>query len=159
MPMAIGTTLSVVGGIIIGDAAIRAGLASSILIVVIASSSVATYTLVSMSLHGIVSILRIFVIVLSSIVGLYGFLVAIFMIVLFVANMESFGVSYLSIPGKVRFRGLFKTFMKWPEGQYEKRPSFTTGKDDTKQGDNEYVNSSRYFIINNVISFVGMLGY
>lgn len=136
MPMAIGTTLSVVGGIIIGDAAIRAGLASPILIVVIASSSVATYTLVSMSLHGIVSILRIFVIVLSSIVGLYGFLVAIFMIVLFVANIESFGVSYLSIPGKVRFRGLFKTFMKWPEGQYEKRPSFTTGKDDTKQGDN-----------------------
>jgi len=135
MPMAIGTTLSVVGGIIIGDAAIRAGLASPILIVVIASSSVATYTLVSMSLHGIVSILRIFVIVLSSIVGLYGFLVAIFMIVLFVANMESFGVSYLSIPGKVRFRDLFKTFMKWPEGQYEKRPSFTTGKDDTKQGD------------------------
>ena len=135
MPMAIGSTLSVVGGIIIGDAAIRAGLASPILIVVIASSSVTTYTLVSMSLHGIVSILRIFVIVLSSIVGLYGFLVAIFMIVLFVANMESFGVSYLSIPGKVRFRDLFKTFMKWPEGQYEKRPSFTTGKDDTKQGD------------------------
>src|SRR5690625_6034417 len=53
MPMAIGSTLSVVGGIIIGDAAIRAGLASPILIVVIASSSVATYTLVSMSLHGI----------------------------------------------------------------------------------------------------------
>src|SRR5690625_6810359 len=38
MPMAIGPTLSVVGGIIIGDAAIRAGLASPILIVVIASS-------------------------------------------------------------------------------------------------------------------------
>src|SRR5690625_7951057 len=102
--------LYVVGELIIVDAAIRAGLASTILIVVIASSSVATYTLVSMSLHGIVSILRIFVIVLSSIVGLYGFLVAIFMIVLFVANIDLFGVFYLSILGRLRFSIIFKHF-------------------------------------------------
>lgn len=137
MPMAIGSTLSVVGGLIIGDAAIRAGLTSSIMIVVIASSSVATYTLVSMSLHGIVSILRIFVILLSSLVGLYGFLIALFMIVLSMANVDSFGVSYLSVPGKVSLRDFMKSFIKMPEGQYKKRPTFLTDKDETKGGDDQ----------------------
>lgn len=139
MPMAIGSTLSVVGGLIIGDAAIRAGLTSPILIVVIASSSVATYTLVSMSLHGIVSILRIFVIILSSLVGLYGFLIGLFMIILSMANIESFGVSYISVPGKVSIRDILKTFLKLPEGQYKLRPSFLTGKDKdgTKGGKKE----------------------
>jgi len=134
MPMAIGSTLSVVGGIIIGDAAIRAGLTSPIMIVVIATSSVATYTLVSLSLHGIVSMLRIFTILLSSLVGLYGFLIAFFMIVLSMANIESFGVSYISTPGKVSFRDFMKTIIKFPEGQYAKRPTSFTGKDETKGG-------------------------
>src|SRR5699024_1999447 len=76
LPIAIGSTLSVVGGLIIGDAAIRAGLASPIMIVVIASASVATFTLVSLSLHGIVSVLRILVIIAASFFGLFGFFVA-----------------------------------------------------------------------------------
>lgn len=132
MPVAIGSTLSVVGGLIIGDAAIRAGLTSPIMIVVIATSSVATYTLVSMSLHGIVSILRIFVILLSSFVGLYGFLIALFIIVLSMVNIDSFGVSYVSVPGKVSIMDFVKNFIKMPERQYKRRPTFLTGKDVTR---------------------------
>lgn len=134
MPMAIGSTLSVVGGLIIGDAAIRAGLTSPILIVTIATSSVATYTLVSMSLHGIVSILRIFVILLSSLVGLYGFLISVFMIVLSIANIESFGVPYLTVPGRVTFRDFIKTVVKLPEGKDKERPTYLSGRDDTRGG-------------------------
>src|SRR5699024_2009238 len=86
LPLAIGSTLSVVGGLIIGDAAIRAGLASPLMIVIIATSSVATYTLVSLSLHGVVSILRFFVVIFTAFFGLYGFFVSMFLIVLYGAN-------------------------------------------------------------------------
>lgn len=143
MPMAIGTTLSVVGGLIIGDAAIRAGLASPILIVVIASSSVATYTLVSLSLHGIVSILRLFVVVLSSFVGLYGFCISVFLIVLSVARIDTFGVAYISVPGEVSIKDMFKTFVKWPVGEAQERPTMLTDHQDrTKGGKNKSGNSS-----------------
>lgn len=133
LPIAIGSTLSVVGGLIIGDAAIRAGLSSPLMIVLIATSSVATYTLVSMSLHGIVSILRYFVIICSSFVGLFGFFVSIFLIVLSVANIQSYGVRYLSIPENINFKETLKTIFRLPESKYEMRPSFLRTKDNTKK--------------------------
>src|SRR5699024_6548531 len=131
LPLAIGSTLSVVGGLIIGEAAIRAGLASPMMIVVMATSSVATYTLVSMSLHGVVSLLRLFFIIFASFFGLFGFFVSIFLIVLYIANMETYGVSYLSIPEEIRFKEVLKTIFRLPESKYEKRPSFLRTKDDT----------------------------
>jgi len=135
LPVAIGSTLSVVGGLIIGDAAIRAGLASPIMIVIVAASSVATFTLVSLSLHGIVSILRILVIIASSFFGLFGFFVALFLIVLSVANIESFGVSYFAIPEISKFRDALKSILRLPEVMYNKRPEILKTTDKTIKPD------------------------
>src|SRR5699024_4701112 len=133
LPLAIGSTLSVVGGLIIGDAAIRAGIASPLMIVLIATSSVATYTLVSLSLHGIVSILRFFVIICSSMLGLFGFFFSLFLIVLYAANIQTFGVPYLVVPEKLDFRQWIKTILRLPEGKYMKRPSMLNTIDETKK--------------------------
>src|SRR5690625_3524231 len=135
LPVAIGSTLSVVGGLIIGDAAIRAGLASPIMIVIVAASSVATFTLVSLSLHGIVSILRILVIIASSFFGLFGFFVALFLIILSVANVESFGVSYFAIPESHKVRDALKSILRLPEIMYEKRPEILKTTDQTIKPD------------------------
>ena len=59
LPSVIGGTISVVGGLIIGDAAIRAGVTSPEMIVVIAISTIASFTLVNQSLVTSVSILRV----------------------------------------------------------------------------------------------------
>lgn len=133
LPLAIGSTLSVVGGLIIGDAAIRAGLASPLMIVLIATSAVATYTLVSLSIHGIVSILRFFVIIISSFFGLYGFFVAMFLIVLYGANIQTFSVNYLSVPETFNFKQILQTVFRLPEVKYKKRPDLLSTDDDTKK--------------------------
>src|SRR5690606_25493818 len=59
LPKAVGATVAVVGGIVVGEAAIRAGLASATLIVVVAITGVASFTLVNQSLVFAVSITRI----------------------------------------------------------------------------------------------------
>lgn len=133
LPIAIGSTLSVVGGLIIGDAAIRAGLASPLMIVLIATSFVATYTLVSMSLHGIVSILRIFVMILSSFFGLFGFFISLFLIVLYAANIQTFGVPYLTVPSNFDYKQLLKAIFRIPERKYISRPSMMGPKDGTRR--------------------------
>jgi spore germination protein KA len=96
MPAAVGQTVSIVGGLIIGDAAIRAGLTSPILIVIVALTAVATYTLVNQSLTGTVSILRIYCIVVSSFLGVYGFFISMFSILIYISNLESFKLRYLA---------------------------------------------------------------
>ena len=75
LPTALGGTIGVVGGLIIGDAAIRAGITSPAMIVIIATSTIATFTLVNQSLVTAVSILRLFIHFLNSFFGLFGFLI------------------------------------------------------------------------------------
>ncbi|MCM3323470.1 MULTISPECIES: spore germination protein [Cytobacillus] len=95
MPTALGQTISIVGGIIIGDAAIRAGLASPTLLVVFAVAAVATFTLVNQSLTGTVTILRIYTMLFSTFLGVYGFALSLISIVIYLARLESFKVAYL----------------------------------------------------------------
>lgn len=133
LPIAIGQTLSVVGGLIIGDAAIRAGITSPLTVVVMATSAVSAYTLVNLSLHGIVAILRFFVLLLSATFGFFGFFVSIYIVLMIMANIQTFGVSYLTVPEATKVRHVLKTFLRLPEQKYKKRPGFLKTKDETKQ--------------------------
>jgi hypothetical protein len=95
MPTVVGQTISIVGGIIIGDAAIRAGLASPTMIVIIALSAVANFTLVNQSLVGTVSILRLYTLLLSIFLGIYGLFIGFLSILIYLSTLESFKVAYL----------------------------------------------------------------
>ncbi|MDE5415084.1 spore germination protein [Alkalihalobacterium chitinilyticum] len=122
MPSAVGQTISIVGGLIIGDAAIRAGLTSPTLLVVIAISAVATYTLVNQSLTGTVTILRIYSMIISLFLGVYGFVLAFLSIIIYLAQLESFRLSYLEPISSLRFRDYLNAFLTNPF----KRKDFTS---------------------------------
>ncbi|MEH7178093.1 spore germination protein [Neobacillus vireti] len=111
MPTFLGQTVSIVGGIIIGDAAIRAGLASPTMIVIIALTAVASYTLVNQSLVGTVSILRVYTLILSIFLGVYGLIIGFFSILIYLSKLESFTVAYLEPIASLTFKeylaGLF----------------------------------------------------
>lgn len=134
LPTAVGQTLSVVGGLIIGDAAIRAGLTNPATIVVIATSVVATFSLVNQSLIGTVGLLRIYIMALSSFLGMFGFLVATFSIVLYVANLRSYGIPYLYPVAPFHWRDFLYTIFRPPRKSNERRPTFTQKNDYDRQG-------------------------
>jgi hypothetical protein len=60
-------------------------------------SAIAGYTLVNQILAGAVSILRGFVLLCSILMGLYGFMLAGFVIVLYISRLRSFGIPYLAL--------------------------------------------------------------
>ncbi|WP_203362099.1 spore germination protein [Bacillus sp. REN10] len=135
LPLAIGQTLSVIGGLIIGDAAIRAGLTSPAMLVVIAASTIATFTLVNQSLVGTVSLIRFGVIIVVAFFGLFGFFVSLFFIGTYIAKFHSFGVPYLQIASKMSFKNTLKAVLKLPAKLDNKRPNATNPRDATKQGE------------------------
>lgn len=96
LPKSIGIILSVVGGLIIGDAAIRSGLSSPAMVVIIATSAVATFALANQSLGFTITILRLYILLWSAILGLFGFLIAIFSILMYLSTLRPFNVPYLS---------------------------------------------------------------
>ncbi|MEH6947229.1 spore germination protein [Bacillus sp. JJ634] len=135
LPLAVGQTLSVVGGLIIGDAAIRAGLTSPAMLVVIAGSTVATFTLVNQSLVGTVSLMRFFVIFLVSLFGFVGFFVSIFLVGTYVANIRTFGVPYLSLATQLNMKNILKTIFRLPAQKKDTRPATLKPHDPTQEGE------------------------
>ncbi|MGE8203324.1 spore germination protein [Heyndrickxia sp. NPDC080065] len=137
LPAAIGQTLSVVGGLIIGDAAISAGITSPSMLVVVAASSVATFTLVNQSLIGTITIIRVGVLIFSSFFGFFGFFLSLFLIVLMVANIRIFGVPYMELATKISISNILKATFRLPASLYKTRPPMFDSKDKTRMGDDD----------------------
>lgn len=114
LPRPVGQTVSVVGGLIIGDAAIRAGMTSPTMLVVAAVSAVSTFTLVNQSLAGGVTLMRIFVLILSSAFGMFGFFVGMFGLLLYLCSLDSFGQPYLTPIAPFRFKDMFAALLQKP---------------------------------------------
>ncbi|MBO8172157.1 MAG: spore germination protein [Bacillaceae bacterium] len=136
LPMSIGQTLTVVGGLIIGDAAIRSGLTSPAMIVVIATSLVASFTLRNQSLIGTISVLRILVLIICSFFGLFGLFVSIVCILIYLSNLRPFGIPYLVPMSPFNFREFTNSFVRKPWSQIRKRPGFLDPQDPSRRGDN-----------------------
>ena len=133
LPKAIGQSLAVVGGLIIGDAAIRGGITSPTMLVVAGTTAVATYTLINQSLGGIVSMARFFVLFLSSVLGLFGFFLGVFSIVLYLSRLQIFGLPYLAPISPLSLKDLLGggVFVK-PYLFRKKRAEMLKTKDRTK---------------------------
>lgn len=133
LPKAVGQTVAVLGGLIIGDAAIRAGLTSPAMLVVISITVISGYTLINQNIAGNVLILRYFVLILSSILGLYGFFLSYFLIITVLFSLESFGQSYVSFFTTPRLSNILKILVKFPVSLLKKRNPAYQPKDNTRQ--------------------------
>ena len=133
LPKAVGQTVAVLGGLIIGDAAIRAGLTSPAMLVVISITVISGYTLINQNLSGNVLILRYFVLTLSSLFGMYGFFLSFFFIITLVVSLESFGQPYVSVFAFPNMSNIPKMLIKLPYKLLKKRNSIFQPKDTTRQ--------------------------
>lgn len=137
LPTVIGGTISVVGGLIIGDAAIRAGLTSPAMIVIIAISTISTFTLVNQSLVSAVSITRVLFILITSVFGLFGFFMALYFLVLYLSNIRVFGVPYMNIATDLSWSTIKKSLFRLSPKQYRKRPNALDPQDQTREDEVE----------------------
>lgn len=96
LPRAIGPTVSIVGGLVIGDAAIRSGLTSPAMVLVVSATAVATFSLPSTTLANAATYYRFFVLALASAFGFFGLLLGYLVALANVASMTSLGVPYMT---------------------------------------------------------------
>jgi hypothetical protein len=122
LPSSIGQTLTVIGGLVIGDAAIRAGLVSPSVVVVGAITAVMGVTLVNQTLSTSVSVIRLGIFIASSIIGMYGLLLSLILLLFYMSRLKSFGVPYLAPLSPFIFKDLFKGFMRLPWSKMRNRP-------------------------------------
>lgn len=93
LPQPIGQAMSIVGALILGDAAVGSGLASQSTVIVIALSSISSFLVPK--LYSMLYLWVILVIFLSSLLGLMGFFAAFFILIAHISSLDSCGYPYL----------------------------------------------------------------
>ncbi|MWV43185.1 spore germination protein [Paenibacillus sp. HJL G12] len=134
LPKSVGQTITVVGGLIVGDAAIRAGITSPTMIVMVAVTIIATFTLVNQVLAGTTAIIRLYVLLLSSFLGMFGFFIAVFSLVVHLATLECYGVPYLAPISPYIGRDVWEGLFRKPVKDMIRRPKVLRTKDSTRKG-------------------------
>ncbi|MDF2717655.1 MAG: spore gernimation protein GerA [Paenibacillus sp.] len=122
LPSSIGQTLTVIGGFIIGDAAIRAGLVSPSVVVVGSITAVSTATLVNQSLGTMISVIRLAIFLISSVIGMYGLILGLILVVYYMSRLKSFGVPYFSPLSPPIYKDMFRSHLRLPWSKMRDRP-------------------------------------
>ncbi len=124
MPRAIGQAVSIVGALVIGDAAVNAGLISSPMVIVIAITAITSF--IVSSLAGTVLIIRIITMIAANIIGILGILLVSIAFFIHMCNTRSFGVNYLFPFTPVSVTDLKDTFVRFPMWAMLTRPKEIT---------------------------------
>lgn len=130
MPQSLGHALSIVGGLVVGQAAVEAGIVSAPMLIAVALSGISG--LMVPRLKGIVFYLRLLSVIFSYFLGLYGFILVTSFFVIYVFTLTSFGVDYTVSLKNISRQNLKDIFIRAPWFNMIKRPEFNSNK--TRKG-------------------------
>jgi hypothetical protein len=96
LPQNIGQTVSIIGGLVVGQSAVEAKIVSPVVIIVVAVAGIAGYTMPNQDFANALRIWRFGITIAGALAGLFGVCVVGFLLAGHLAGLESFGVAYLT---------------------------------------------------------------
>ncbi len=133
LPKVIGETVSIVGGLVIGQAAVEAGIVSPIMVIIIAFTAVSSFVLPNYSLGLATRVIRIPFMILAVTFGSFGISVGLLWLLTYLCSLKSFGVRYMQSLSPYRFKDWKDTIIRAPVQFHSKRPEFLNPEDSQRQ--------------------------
>ncbi|MCR2804597.1 spore germination protein [Paenibacillus sp. SCIV0701] len=114
LPRPVGSAVSIVGALVIGDAAISAGIASPIMVIVVALTGIASFSLPQYGMAIALRILRFPLMISAAMLGGFGMMICFLFILLHLCKLRSIGQPYLAGMAPLRLRDLRDILMRFP---------------------------------------------
>jgi len=134
LPGPFGQTIGIVGGFILGDTAVRAGLISPIMTIIVALTAISSFTAPSFGVAITMRILRFPLMLIAEIAGLYGLSIATIFLLINMAGIRSFGVPFLSPVVPLNLSDLKDFLFVAPRWAMIKRPLVNEPLDVRREG-------------------------
>ena len=128
LPGANGNTIGIVGGLIIGQAAVDANIVSPIVVIVVALTALCSFAVPNEEFATAFRILKFLFIFLCGSMGFFGFLAGVLAVLIHLSHLESFGIPYLAPFVGADLNGYQDerdTFLRLPLEFLKKRPVYT----------------------------------
>ncbi|MFB5663394.1 spore germination protein [Alteribacillus sp. HJP-4] len=134
LPKQIGAAVSIVGALVIGETAVQAGLVSTSMVMVVAFTGIASFSIPRYNVAITLRMLRFPMILLAGTLGLVGIMIGIIFILVHLCSMRTFGVPYLSPAAPANKQELKDVFVRAPLWKLDTRPHFTGDFNKHRQG-------------------------
>ena len=125
LPKQIGQAVSIVGALVIGQAAVQAGIISAPVVIIVSITGIAAFTIPRYSFANGIRLLRFPMLILAGTLGLYGIVLGFLAILLHVVSLRSFGVPYFTPMAPLSIKGLMDVVVRPPKTP---KPSSNQGK-------------------------------
>ncbi|WP_179602475.1 spore germination protein [Neobacillus driksii] len=125
LPAKIGQTVGIVGGIVIGQAAVEAGIVSNIMVIVVALTAIASFIIPNYDMGAAIRMLRFPMMIVASFFGFVGLTVGLMTLIAHFISLQSLGTPYGSPIAPLRFPDWKDLFIRFPEWSILKRPEST----------------------------------
>jgi spore germination protein KA len=122
LPKQVGAAVSIVGALVIGEAATAAGLVSPIMVMVVALTGIASFMIPHYPIGISLRLLRFPIMLLAGIVGMLGVILGVILLVIHLCQLRSFGMPYLSGMMPARRNDWKDTWFRAPLWTMDKRP-------------------------------------
>ncbi|GAB7387076.1 spore germination protein [Bacillaceae bacterium] len=132
LPGPIGPTIGIVGALVVGQAAVQAGIVSPIMVITVAITTIGSFASPSYNAAIALRLLRFPMMLMAAMFGLYGIMLLLLLIILHLASLKSFGVPYLAPFSPSRLTDMKDTFIRAPLNWMIQRPEMMKPQDQTR---------------------------
>ena len=122
LPMQIGQALSIVGALVLGQAAIQANLVSPAMVIIVATTAVMSFMIPAFHFSVSLRLLRFVVLIFAATLGFFGMLLMAVFLLTHVVSLRSFGVPYLSPLAPLNLDDLKGVMLRLPVWSHKNRP-------------------------------------
>ncbi|WP_419955337.1 spore germination protein [Neobacillus niacini] len=137
MPRAVGSAISIVGALVIGQAAVQAGIVSPAMVIVVAITAIANFATPAFAVAISARLIRFGFMFAAATFGFYGIILGIIILAVHLCSLRSFGVPYLTPMAPLIVENLGDTIIRLPLWAQKKRPRLFSGNTENRVGENQ----------------------
>lgn len=133
MPRAVGAAISIVGALVLGQAAVEAGLVSATMVIVVSLTAIASFVTPKFNMAISVRMLRFGFMILAATFGLFGIILGLIILIAHLCSLRSFGVPYLLPFAPFVLKDQMDGIIRLSLWSMKTRPKLVSGKDKVRE--------------------------
>ncbi|MDR7001803.1 spore germination protein [Neobacillus niacini] len=137
LPRAVGQAVSIVGALVIGQAAVQAGFVSPVMVIVVSITAIANFSTPSFAMAIAARLVRFVLMGLASILGFYGIMLGLMFMSIHLCSLRSFGVPYMQPLAPFNIKNQQDVFVRIPLWAMKNRPMFMSKGNIVRAGENQ----------------------
>ncbi len=135
LPKAVGTAMSILGGLVVGQSAVAANLVSPAVVVIVSLAGISGFIMPNQDLSSGIRLTRFLLAILAALAGFFGLAIGLILLITHLCSLNNYNTAYISPFVDVEERNMRDTLFRFPIKYFKKRPEDIATVNKVKQAE------------------------